>query len=119
MKYQKVHQNTAAEIKVLFHIHNIRGQIFVDKFLDIRKANVYKHARKPLGTIYVDRRKENKGRPVKVNQLFERRIIRKVKVLTDAGNGFTSKDQTSLVLSVLCRVCATEQSAAGCLINRG
>lgn len=92
MKYQTVHPNTAAEIKVLYHVHNIRGKKLLEKFPLISKSNVYKHARKPLGTIHVDRRKQNKGRPRKVDPTLERRIMREVKVLTDAGNGFTSKD---------------------------
>lgn len=92
MKYQKVHPNTSAEIKILYQIHKIRGEKLLNKFPNISKANIYKHARKPLGTLFVDGRKHNKGRPRKVSALLKRRIMREVKSLTDGGMGFTSKD---------------------------
>ena len=45
-----------------------------------------------LGSVFIDRRSENKGRPRKVDDALERRILREVKRLTVQGNGFTSKD---------------------------
>ena len=97
MTYQKVPPNTAAEIKVLYQVHNIRGKKLLERFPNISRANIYKHARKPLGSIFVDRRKENKGRPSKVDGSLERRILRELKILTAAGNGFTSKNIQSNV----------------------
>ena len=92
MKYQRVHPNTAAEIKVMYQVHKIRGKQLLQHFPNISPANVYKHARKPLGEVYSDGRKLNMGRPHKIDDHLERRILREVQRLTDAGNGFTSKD---------------------------
>ena len=91
-QYQKVHPNTAAEIKVLFQVHRIRGKKLLEKFPHLSRATIYKHAQKPLGSNFEDRRKRNRGRPAKITPLLTRRIKREVEMLTDAGNGFTSKD---------------------------
>ena len=91
-QYQKVHPNTAAEIKVLFQVHHIRGKKLLEKFPHLSRASIYKHAKKPLGSNFEDRRKRNRGRPAKITPLLTRRIKREVEMLTDAGNGFTSKD---------------------------
>ena len=91
-QYQKVHPNTAAEIKVLYQVHNIRGKKLLDKFPHLSKSTVYNHARKPLGSNFEDRRKRNRGRPTKVTPLLTRRIKREVESLTQAGDGFSSKD---------------------------
>lgn len=91
-QYQKVHPNTAAEIKVLFQVHRVRGKKILEKFPNLSRATVYKHAKKPLGSNFEDRRKSNRGRPAKITPLLNRRIKREVEMLTNAGNGFTSKD---------------------------
>ena len=90
--HRKVHPNTSAEIKVMFQVHGIKGKKLLDMFPNLSKSVVYKHARKPLGSVFIDRRSENKGRPRKVDDALERRILREVKRLTDQGDGFTSKD---------------------------
>ena len=92
MPYQKVQPNTAAEIKVMYQLHHIRGRKLTDMFPHISRANVYKHACRSFGENYKDARKSNRGRPRKVDAQLERRILREVQQLTSQGNGFTSKD---------------------------
>ena len=92
MKYERVHANTSAEIKVMYQIHNIRGKELLQRFPTLSPANVYKHARKPLGEVFTDGRKSNTGRPRKIDEHLERRVLREVQRLTREGNGFTSKD---------------------------
>lgn len=91
MKYQKVTPNMSAEIKVLYQIHGIKGDKLLSFFPNVSKANVYKHARKPIGHIFSDGRKLNTGRPRKISEATTRRIKREVEVLT-ANGGFTSHD---------------------------
>ena len=98
--HHKVHPNTSAEIKIMFQVHGIRGKKLLNLFPHLSKSVVYKHARKPIGTVFIDRRCQNQGRPRKVNEALERRILREVKRLTDEGNGFTSKDIQSNVGAV-------------------
>ena len=93
----KVHPNTSAEIKILYQVHNIRGDELVRRFPNMSRANVYKHARKPLASVFTDGRKENKGRPRKVSFGLSRRIIREVNALTSLGDCWTSKDVQSNV----------------------
>ena len=90
--HHKVHPNTSAEIKIMFQVHGIRGKKLLSLFPHLSKSVVYKHARKPIGTVFIDRCCQNKGRPRKVDAALERRILREVKRLTNEGNGFTSKD---------------------------
>ena len=90
MKYKKVNVNTAAEIKILYQIHHIRGKELLEKFPGYSKANIYKHARKPIGADFCDSRKKNSGRPRKISAALNRRITREVASL--APEGFTSKD---------------------------
>ena len=92
MPRQKVHCNTAAEIKVLYQVHGVRGKKLLEMFPHLSKSTVYEHARRPLGENFTDRRSGNGGRPRKVDAALERRILREVRRLTAAGNGFTSKD---------------------------
>lgn len=56
-KYKKVSPNVAAEIKVMYQVHKIRGAALLRHFPDISKPNVYKHARRPIGSTYTDGRK--------------------------------------------------------------
>ena len=93
----KVHPNTSAEIKILYQLHNIRGNALIQRFPNISRANIYKHARKPIGTVFKDGRKENQGRPRKVSEGLSRRIIREVNTLTSLGECWTSKDVQSNV----------------------
>ena len=93
----KVHPNTSAEIKVLYQVHNIKGDELCRRFPQISRANIYKHARKLLGADFVDGRKNNTGRPRKINNGLHRRVMREVKYLTESGDCWTSKDiQTNI-----------------------
>lgn len=92
MPRSKVHANTSAEIKVLYQVHGVRGKKLLDLFPNLSKSTIYEHARKPLGEAFHDRRHSNTGRKRKVDPVLERRIVREVRLLTDRGNGFTSKD---------------------------
>ena len=76
----------------MYQVHNIKGKQLLQHFPTISPANVYKHARKPIGEAFLDGRKLNQGRPRKIDEHMDRRILREVKRLTDAENGFTSKD---------------------------
>ena len=87
-----VHANTSAEIKILYQVHGIRGKDLCRRFPNISRANIYKHAKKPLGTDFVDRRKDNPGRPRKISPGLNRRILREVQHLTQRGEFWTSKD---------------------------
>ena len=49
MKYKKVNPNMSSEIKILYQIHGIKGKQLLNLFPNVSKANVYKHARKPIG----------------------------------------------------------------------
>ena len=73
-------------------VHGIRGKKLLNLFPNLSKSSVYKHALKPLGDVFMDRRSENKGRPRKVDDTLQWGIQQEVKRLTDEGNGFTSKD---------------------------
>ena len=67
----------------------------MEKFPQFSKATVYKHARKPLGTNFLDGRKGNRGRPRKIDAAVHRRIRREVQSLTKSADGFTSIDVQS------------------------
>ena len=88
----KVHPNTSAEIKILYQVHKIKGNELCRRFPQMSRANVYKHARKPLGADFVDARKHNTGRPRKINNNLQRRLMREVNNLTMNGECWTSKD---------------------------
>ena len=93
----KVHPNTSAEIKILYQVHKIKGDELCRRFPQMSRANIYKHARKPLGTDFVDGRKHNSGRPRKINVGLQRRVMREVNLLTMNGEAWTSKDiQTNI-----------------------
>ena len=99
----KVHPNTSAEIKVLYQVHGIKGKELCRRFPQMSRSNVYKHARKPLGADYVDSRKVNAGRPRKIDQGMNRRLLREVNNLTMSGEGWTSKDiQTNIGAQETC-----------------
>ena len=60
-KYKKVTPTTSAEIRLMYQKYNIRGKELLDHFPGVSKANVYKHAKRPIGAgEYVDKRKETK-----------------------------------------------------------
>ena len=90
-----VHANTSAEIKILYQVHGIRGKDLCRRFPNISRANIYKHAKKPLGTDFVDRRKDNPGRPRKISPGLNRRILREVQHLTQRGEFWTSKESVA------------------------
>lgn len=92
MPRSKVHANTSAEIKVLYQLHGVRGKKLLDLFPNLSKSTIYEHAKKPLGQAFHDNRHSNTGRKRKVDPALERRIMREIRRLTAAGNGFTSKD---------------------------
>ena len=75
MKYHKVPANISSQIKVMHQCFNIKGKELLKHFPDISKANVYKHAKKPLGVETVDKRKHNTGRPRKVTEELQRRFV--------------------------------------------
>ena len=91
-KYKKVSPNVAAEIKVMYQVHNIRGAALLRHFPGICKANVYKHARRPIGSTYVDGRKSGGGRPKKVSPALKRILKREVQSLSEDDAAFTSRD---------------------------
>ena len=95
MKYKRVDARTSAEIKVLYQIYHIRGKDLTNRFPQLSRRNIYIHAKKPLGSQYSDKRKQNKGRPRKISEHLDRRIIREVDLLMKSGEGFTSKDLAS------------------------
>ena len=102
MKYNKVHENTSAEIKILYQLYNVRGKELTKRFPHMSRANIYKHAHKAIGTEFIDRRKENKGRPSGITEPLRRRIKREVEILTANGEGFTSKDIQNNVGATSC-----------------
>ena len=75
MKYHKVPADISAQIKVMHQCFNIKGKELLKHFPNISKANVYKHARKPLGVETIDKRKNNPGRPRKVTEKLQRRFV--------------------------------------------
>ena len=77
MKYHKVPADISAQIKVMHQLFNIRGKKLLQHFPSISKANVYKHAKKPLGIETTDKRKNNAGRPRKVTEELQRRYENK------------------------------------------
>ena len=91
-KYKRVTAKIAAEIKCLHQVCRIRGRKLLDHFPGYSKANIYKHAKQQIGCNYSDGRKKNKGRPVKVNDVMRRRIIREVPRLVDLDEDFTSQE---------------------------
>ena len=72
-KYKRVSANVAAEIKVMYQIHKIRGNELLKHFPGVSKANVYKHARRPIGSDFIDKRKKNLGRPQKTSHGLQRK----------------------------------------------
>ena len=92
MAYEKVDPRTSAEIKILYQRHNVRGRDLVRYFPRMSRANIYKHARRPLGTEYSDKRKGNPRRPRTITGKLARLIMRQVQKYMADGESFCSKD---------------------------
>ena len=67
------------------------------------RASIYRHAKKPIGSSVVDKRKQNPGRPPKLSERDKRSILRQVEVLRDSIGHFTSR-HVRVSAGVECRV---------------
>ena len=68
----------------------IKGKRLLDKYKPYSKASIYRHAKKPIGSPVIDKRKQNPGRPPKLSARDKRSILRQVDVLRDSVGHFTS-----------------------------
>lgn len=87
----KVTVQHAAEMSALYQKGFVRGKKLLELFPWYSKATVYRHATRPIGAALIgDYRKENPGRPRKVDELAERRILRSFAKLRESDGSFTA-----------------------------
>ena len=96
-------------IEISFHLRylyqdlGIKGKELCHKYKQFSKASIYRHAKKPIGSSVVDKRKQNPGRPPKLSERDKRSILRQVEVLRDSVGHFTSR-HVRVSAGVECRV---------------
>lgn len=89
MKMTPIH---AAQIQVLYQEGYVCGKALLKKFPQYSKSLIYEWAIKPINSdTLLDRRKFNKGRPRKLSDQDERRVVRSIKSLRETEGHFTSK----------------------------
>ena len=91
----------------------------VEKFKELySRASIYRHANIPLGQpSRSDRRRENKGRPRKLTERDERRVIRSIDKLREEEGSFTSKRIASHAGLATARIC--NRTIRRCLNRHG
>ena len=90
-KLIKIPLEVSLHLRYLYQDLGIRGKKLCDKYKQFSKASIYRHAKKPIGSLAVDKRKHNPGRPPKLSERDKRSILRQVDVLRDSVGHFTSK----------------------------
>lgn len=87
----KIPIEVSLHLRYLYQDLGIRGKQLLDKYKQFSKASIYRHAKKPIGSSAVDKRKSTPGRPSKLSERDKRSIIRQVEVLRDSVGNFTSR----------------------------
>ena len=106
-KRRAVSMRHSAEIAALHH-HGMPVKEICQLFTQYSTRSVYRHANKPIGEdAPTDKRRQNPGRPAKLNDHDRRIILRTIKRLRHSeGSSFTSKRilvEAGLVGRVSCR----------------
>ena len=92
-KYKTLSQRDSLKLAILHQEEGISCYKLVQRFgKSIPARTIYRHAKRPLDqpTESVDRRKQNPGRPKKINTRMERTILRTFKKLREEGASFTA-----------------------------
>ena len=99
----KIPIEISLHLQYLYQDLGIKGKELCDKYKQFSKASIYRHAKKPIGSSVVDKRKQNPGRPPKLSERDKRSILRQVEVLRDSVGHFTSR-HVRVSAGVECRV---------------
>ena len=81
----------SCQVRALYQVAGLRGKELLKKFPGYSKATIYRHAKLPIGTVKVDKRKYNKGRPRKLSVRDTRHIARTILNLQRTMGSFTSR----------------------------
>ena len=86
----KISLEHSCTIRILYQQNNVRGKKLVDMFPQYSRAQIYVHAKKPLNTTTIDKRRHNKGRPKKLTAYDNRRLLCSLASLRESDGSFTS-----------------------------
>ena len=89
-KYEKIGLKASMYIRVLHQEQGISGPELVKRFPQFSERSIYRHAASTTLDVE-DKRKNNKGRPRKLNEREERKIVRTLKRLRKERASFSSK----------------------------
>ena len=87
----KIPLEVSLHLRYLYQDLGTRGKQLLDKFKQYSKASIYRHAKKPIESRAIDKRKNNPGRPPKLSARDKRSILRQVEVLRDSVRHFISR----------------------------
>lgn len=87
-KQKKIDTRMSLYIKVLHQEGGVSCKEIKKRFPQYALRSIYRHSKKPL---HIDQRKFNKGRPKKLTERYERKILRAVHNLRKEVSSFTAK----------------------------
>ena len=90
-KLTKIPDDVSVYLRYLHQDLAIKGQALLSRFPEYSKANIYRHANKPIGSPVIDKRHNNPGRPPTLSACDKRAILQQVEVLRDTVGHFASK----------------------------
>lgn len=90
-KLKKVPVDVSVHMQYLHQDLKLKGKALLKRFPNYSKSSIYRHAKKPIGTPAIDKRRNNPGRPSKLSERDKRAILRQVEVLRGTVGYFTSR----------------------------
>lgn len=92
VNYKKIPLQVSVHLKYLYHDKGLRGKDLLRAYPMYSRASVYRHAASAIeNDVEEDKRKQNKGRPVKLSERDRRAILRQITILRETVGNFTVK----------------------------
>lgn len=96
MKYQPIPPDVSIHLRYLRQDLGLPGRQLVRRYPQYSPTSIYRHSKLPIGEPVVDGRKNNRGRPRKIDARTSRRVVQSVEKLqenSEEGTFFSSHVQ--------------------------
>jgi transposase len=91
--YKQMPIHVSIHLRYLHQDLGVKGNELLKRYKDYSRASIFRHAKKKITDITVDKRKFNQGRPKKLSVRDERNILRQIpKLRRSKGKSYSIKD---------------------------
>ena len=87
----KIPPDVSVYLRYLYQDARIRGKALLRRFPQYSKTSIYRHAKKPIGELFEDKRHRNKGRPPLLKPRDKRRVLREMPKIREERGAYTVK----------------------------